>query len=146
MLGFCSNFEEAVTIPVLHAAASCQCAILLNHLVRFFWPPRCSEFKLLSSLSVPQELSVVLQNVPFLSSFSSMDAQSVAQGDKAIDTLYSISNILDTGLDRETLRILVGLCETGINPEALALIVKELRREAAAIKGPTQEAAAAGHS
>lgn len=75
-----------------------------------------------------------------------MDAQSVAQGDKAIDTLYSISNILDTGLDRETLRILVGLCETGINPEALALIVKELRREAAAIKGPTQEAAAAGHS
>ena len=44
--------------------------------------------------------------------------------------LYDISNILDTGLDRETLSILVGLCETGVNPEALAAVVKELQREA----------------
>ncbi|KAF6262254.1 mitotic-spindle organizing gamma-tubulin ring associated-domain-containing protein, partial [Scenedesmus sp. NREL 46B-D3] len=69
-----------------------------------------------------------------------MDVQSLAQGDKAMDTLFSISRILDTGLDRETLRILVGLCEAGVNPEALALIVKELRREAAAIQAATPEA------
>jgi mitotic-spindle organizing protein 1 len=75
-----------------------------------------------------------------------MDTQVGAQGDKALDTLFSISKILDTGLDRETLRILVGLCETGISPEALALVVKELRREAAAIKAGTQEAAAPGCS
>lgn len=59
-----------------------------------------------------------------------------------MDTLFSISNILDTGLDKETLRILVGLCEAGVNPEALALIVKELRREAAALKAATAENAA----
>ena len=47
--------------------------------------------------------------------------------------LYDISTILDTGLDRETLSILVGLCETGVNPEALAAVVKELQREAARI-------------
>jgi mitotic-spindle organizing protein 1 len=72
-----------------------------------------------------------------------MDAQSVAQGDQAMDTLLSISRILDTGLDRETLRILVGLCEAGVNPKALALVVKELRREAAAMKATMPEAATA---
>jgi mitotic-spindle organizing protein 1 len=72
-----------------------------------------------------------------------MNSQSVAQGDQAIDTLFSISRILDTGLDRETLRVLVGLCEAGVNPEALALIVKELRREAAAVKAPMPEATTA---
>lgn len=57
-----------------------------------------------------------------------------ARSDQAIDTLHEISNLLDTGLDKETLRILVGLCEAGVNPEALATVVKELRRESAAIR------------
>jgi mitotic-spindle organizing protein 1 len=57
-----------------------------------------------------------------------------ARNDQAIDTLHEISNLLDTGLDKETLRILVGLCEAGVNPEALATVVKELRREAAAVR------------
>jgi mitotic-spindle organizing protein 1 len=47
--------------------------------------------------------------------------------------LLEISNILNTGLDRETLAILVNLCESGVHPEALAAVVKELRREAAAV-------------
>lgn len=33
------------------------------------------------------------------------------------------------GLDRETLGILVALCYEGVNPEALAEVVKYLRRE-----------------
>jgi mitotic-spindle organizing protein 1 len=40
-----------------------------------------------------------------------------------------ISGILHTGLDRETLAICVSLCESGVNPEALAAVIKELRRE-----------------
>ena len=44
-----------------------------------------------------------------------------------------MSNILNTGLDRETLAVLVGLCEAGVHPEALAAVVKELRREAAVV-------------
>lgn len=47
--------------------------------------------------------------------------------------LFDISQLLQTGLDRETLAALVGLTESGINPEALAAVVKELRREAAAL-------------
>lgn len=65
---------------------------------------------------------------------STLDASHVAKSDQAINILHEISNILDTGLDKETLRILVGLCEAGVNPEALATVVKELRREATAIK------------
>lgn len=37
-------------------------------------------------------------------------------------------------MDRSTLSILVSLCENGVNPEALALVVKELRRESDALK------------
>ena len=39
----------------------------------------------------------------------------------------------NTGLDDETLKICVQLIEAGINPEALATVVLELRRETAAI-------------
>lgn len=53
--------------------------------------------------------------------------------DAAMNILHNISQILDTGLDKETLRLLTGLVEAGVNPEALALIVKELRREGAAV-------------
>ena len=53
--------------------------------------------------------------------------------------LFEISNILNTGLDRETLAILVNLCESGVHPEALAAVVKELRREAAAVALEEQE-------
>jgi mitotic-spindle organizing protein 1 len=44
-----------------------------------------------------------------------------------------MSKLLDCGLDKESLAILIALCENGVNPEALAAVVKELRREAAAL-------------
>ncbi|CAM9414336.1 unnamed protein product [Scytosiphon promiscuus] len=50
-----------------------------------------------------------------------------------IDVLHEISTILDTGLDRKTLSLLMELIESGVNPEALAAVVKELRREAATL-------------
>ena len=53
--------------------------------------------------------------------------------------LFDISQLLETGLDRETLDILVQLVETGVNPEALASVVKELRREAAALASQSDQ-------
>lgn len=51
--------------------------------------------------------------------------------------LYEMSTLLNTGLDRETLAICVSLLESGVNPEALALVVKDLRStKAAAEKMP----------
>ena len=46
-----------------------------------------------------------------------------------LDSLHELSNILETGLDRETLSILLELTEAGVNPEALAALVKELRKQ-----------------
>ena len=45
-----------------------------------------------------------------------------------------MSRILNTGLDMETLATVVRLCENGVNPDALALVFQELRKESAAVK------------
>ena len=45
-----------------------------------------------------------------------------------------ISRLLNTGLDEETLALCLQLCENGVNPEALAEVIKELRRESALFK------------
>lgn len=39
------------------------------------------------------------------------------EANEALDTAHQISQILDTGLDKETLNILIALCESGVNPE-----------------------------
>lgn len=57
-----------------------------------------------------------------------------AAASETLDIVSEISDILNTGLDRESLGILITMCENGVNPEALAAVVKELRREAAALK------------
>lgn len=50
------------------------------------------------------------------------------------EAVKEISNLLNTGLDDETLRVCVQLLEAGVNPEALATVVQELRRETTAIR------------
>ena len=45
-----------------------------------------------------------------------------------------ISNLMNTGLDAESLAICIKLCEAGVNPEALAAVIKELRRESEVLK------------
>jgi hypothetical protein len=48
--------------------------------------------------------------------------------------MFEMSQILNCGLDQKTLSILVSLIENGVNPEALAAVVKELKRETEALK------------
>ncbi|KJE90174.1 hypothetical protein CAOG_01519 [Capsaspora owczarzaki ATCC 30864] len=62
-----------------------------------------------------------------------MDTAQVREAKETMDVLFEMSKLLDTGLDRETLAICVSLCESGVNPEALAAVVKELRRESRAV-------------
>lgn len=52
---------------------------------------------------------------------------------ETLDTLMEISSLLNTGLDSDSLAICVR-CECGINPEALALVIQELRRAAASVQ------------
>ena len=60
--------------------------------------------------------------------------------------LFDISQLLQTGLDRETLAVIVGMTEDGVNPEALAAVVRELRRESAAMRDPQPAARPAATS
>uniref|UniRef100_UPI00398E369D mitotic-spindle organizing protein 1 isoform X2 n=1 Tax=Pristiophorus japonicus TaxID=55135 RepID=UPI00398E369D len=53
---------------------------------------------------------------------------------ETMDVLLEISRLLNTGLDMESLSICVRLCEQGINPEALASVIKELRKATDSLK------------
>ncbi|KAJ4524014.1 hypothetical protein HRR83_002132 [Exophiala dermatitidis] len=48
---------------------------------------------------------------------------------EVVDILEEISVLLNTQLDRTQLSLCVSLIENGVNPEALATAIKELRRE-----------------
>jgi len=52
---------------------------------------------------------------------------------ETLEIIYELSQLLNCGLDKQTLSILVSLCENGVNPDALAAVVKELKREGKAI-------------
>lgn len=58
-----------------------------------------------------------------------MDPEATRIARESLDLAFQMSNILDTGLDRHTLSVLIALCDLGVNPEALGAVVKELRKE-----------------
>ena len=49
-------------------------------------------------------------------------------------TLKELSRLLNTGLDTASLASCVRLCEQGAHPEALATVIRELRRESQVVK------------
>ncbi|XP_058087844.1 mitotic-spindle organizing protein 1A-like [Magnolia sinica] len=59
-----------------------------------------------------------------------MDPESARNARESLELVFQMSNILETGLDRHTLSILIALCDQGFNPEALAALVKEFRTNA----------------
>merc|ERR1711915_240505 len=75
----------------------------------------------------------VRSSLSFWENWPKMDRTAAQNARESLDLAFSISNFLQTGLDRHTLSVLIALCEHGVNPEALAAVVKELRREAAAL-------------
>lgn len=46
-----------------------------------------------------------------------MDQTAVAQANAALDIVHEIATLLDTGLDKEEVAILIALVENGVNPE-----------------------------
>ncbi|PYH40626.1 mitotic-spindle organizing protein 1 [Aspergillus saccharolyticus JOP 1030-1] len=60
---------------------------------------------------------------------------------EVIDILHEISTLLNTHLDRTELSLCVSLIENGVNPEALAAVIKDLRKETgAASRGLAEQA------
>ncbi|OAP18171.1 GIP2 [Arabidopsis thaliana] len=62
---------------------------------------------------------------------SIMNQEAAETARESLELVFRMSNILETGLDRHTLSVLIALCDIGLNPEALATLVKELRRDSA---------------
>ncbi|KNA02850.1 hypothetical protein SOVF_214750 [Spinacia oleracea] len=58
-----------------------------------------------------------------------MDSEAARTARDSLELAFQMSNILDTGVDRHTLSVLIALCDLGLNPEALAAVVKELRTD-----------------
>jgi|LauGreDrversion4_2_1035121.scaffolds.fasta_scaffold4000053_1 mitotic-spindle organizing protein 1 len=58
--------------------------------------------------------------------FSQLD---VEEARETIEILNEMGQILNCGLDRQTISILVSMIEMGVNPEALSAVIQEMRRE-----------------
>lgn len=58
----------------------------------------------------------------------------ITEAKETFATLFELSKLLNTGLDADSLALCVRLCERGAHPEALATVVRELRRESQAIR------------
>ncbi|KAG5891668.1 hypothetical protein JTB14_020086 [Gonioctena quinquepunctata] len=48
---------------------------------------------------------------------------------ETFQSLMELSKLLCTGLEPETLAVCIRLCEAGVNPELLATVIRELRKE-----------------
>lgn len=80
-------------------------------------------------------------HIPLLSlkmSHRDREADRIASAQQTLDVLYDMSQLLGTQLDKETLATCIGMIESGVNPEALAAVIQELRREGAAIAARAQ--------
>ncbi|KAL8259548.1 hypothetical protein R6Q59_027501 [Mikania micrantha] len=68
-----------------------------------------------------------------------MDQDAARTAKESLELVFQMSNILDTGLDRHTLSVLIALCDLGLNPEALAAVVKEFRKDPPSTSRPSRK-------
>jgi mitotic-spindle organizing protein 1 len=62
------------------------------------------------------------------------DSARIQEAKEALRTVKEISDLLNTGLNDDTLKICVQLLEAGVNAEALAAVILELRKATEAAK------------
>lgn len=60
---------------------------------------------------------------------SSQNYLRLQQSQKIRRTIQNISQLLNTGLNAETLDICIKLCEAGVHPQALADIINSVKSE-----------------
>ncbi|RDB23403.1 Mitotic-spindle organizing protein 1 [Hypsizygus marmoreus] len=71
---------------------------------------------------------------------STRESDHISSAQQTLEILFEMSELLNTQLDRETLATCVGMIEHGANPEALAAVIQELRRESSALNAQTTAA------
>ncbi|CAK5274030.1 unnamed protein product, partial [Mycena citricolor] len=70
-----------------------------------------------------------LHTTLILMSSRDVDRINISAAQQTLDILHEMSQLLNTQLDKETLTTCVRMIESGVNPEALAAVIQELRRE-----------------
>ena len=61
-------------------------------------------------------------------------AAQVLRARESFALIAQISRLLNTDLDGESLSLCVRLCEAGVHPQALATVIREIKKEVSAIK------------
>ena len=59
---------------------------------------------------------------------SNLNQLDIEDSKETLEILFEMSQILNCGLSKETLNILITMIEKGVNPEALIRVVEELRK------------------
>jgi len=72
------------------------------------------------------------------------DRISSRSAQKHLEITHEISKILECDLDRETLAVCISMLQNGVEPESLALVVKELKREAKRLRESRERAIGGG--
>ena len=75
------------------------------------------------------------------SSSSNTNSSQILAAKEAFGIIQELSRLLNTGLDAESLSLCVRLCESGANPEALATVIRELKKQSEALKKEEEDAA-----
>ncbi len=73
------------------------------------------------------------------SSGSGSGSSQILAAKETFSVLQDLSRLLNTGLDADSLALCVRLCENGANPEALATVIREIRRQSDALKRQEEE-------
>ncbi|PWN34445.1 uncharacterized protein FA14DRAFT_181065 [Meira miltonrushii] len=60
-----------------------------------------------------------------------MERASESGQQQSMELLHELSQLMQTGLSREQLRICIDLIQTGEDPKAIAIAIKELRHREA---------------
>ena len=59
---------------------------------------------------------------------SNLNQLDIEDSRETLDILFEMNQVLNCGLSKETLNILITMIEQGVNPEALIRVVEELRK------------------
>ena len=59
-----------------------------------------------------------------------MESSKTTETAKTVDTVYELSTLLNTGLSRKSVQIIMALIDAGCDPIALAKVVEELKEAA----------------
>ncbi|PKA65443.1 Mitotic-spindle organizing protein 1 [Apostasia shenzhenica] len=55
-----------------------------------------------------------------------MEVEGSRNAKETLELAFQISNLLETGLDRHTLSLIISLLDRGVNPEPLSALIREL--------------------